>query len=135
MERPIRHRASLAVLPFENLSAEGSVAADYFSRGFVDDVITDLSRFPELLVLSSHSSQRVEAKQLDVDYVLTGNLRRDPKQLRISAQLLNHREGTVVWGERFDAELDELFALQDRIASRVVDCVRSARCCPRAEPS
>lgn len=121
----LRHAASLAVLPFENLSPDGGVAPDYFSRGFVDDVVTDLSRFRELLVISGRSAAHADTEGLEVDYVLKGSLRRDPEQLRVSAQLVNQRDGSVVWGDRFDAALQNLFSVQDEITSRVVGTVSS----------
>ena len=120
-----RHTASLAVLPFENLSADGGPQQDYFSRGFVDDVITDLSRFPELMVMAPHSSESADSQKLDVDYVLKGSLRRDPEKLRLSAQLFNQRDGSVVWGDRFDADMTDLFGVQDEITTRVVGAVSS----------
>ena len=120
----------LAVLPFENLSASDARAEpDYFSRGFVEDLITDLSRFPELDVMAAHSAGQLtrrsaageeHAPASDApDYLLEGSVRRTGQLLRLSTRLVTP-EGRIVWAERFDRPLDEVFAMQDEISAQVV---------------
>jgi TolB-like protein len=117
----------IAVLPFENLSDNRE--HDYFSRGFVEDLITDLSHFPSLQVISSYTSRKIGAKtqdelavarELAIDYLLRGNLRRQGDQIRIHTQLLDAFNGSILWAERYDAPLDTIFDIQDDIVERVV---------------
>jgi len=112
-------RASIAVLPFDNLS--GDPEQEYFADGVVEDIITDLSRFNDLLVIARNSSfsykgksikiQRV-ASELGVRYVVEGRVRRAAKRLRIMAQLIDAADESHVWGERYDRELHDVFAVQ-----------------------
>jgi len=117
----------IAVLPFENLSDNRD--HEYFSRGFVEDLITDLSHFPSLQVISSYTSRKIGAKaqdeltiarELAIDYLLTGILHRQGDQIRIHAQLLDTFNGSILWAERYDAPLDTVFDIQDDIVERVV---------------
>lgn len=149
MDRPDVGSAALAVLPFENLSEQSTPGQqDYFSRGFVEDLITDLSRFPELLVMASHSTARLGADDASsgsgnkLDYVLKGSLRRDASSLRVSTQLLTPGDGRVIWAERFDGSLERVFDVQDEILSQVAaslqnrinaDLLSAARRKPAAE--
>ncbi|MEJ2157604.1 MAG: hypothetical protein P8X96_19910 [Desulfobacteraceae bacterium] len=116
----------MAVLPFENLS--GSSDHDYFASGFVEDLITDLSHFSNLQVISSYSSRKIggeardalaEARAFDIDYLLKGNLQRRGEQLRINTQLLEALNGSVLWAERYDAPMETVFDIQDNIVARV----------------
>ncbi len=116
----------MAVLPFENLS--GSSDHDYFASGFVEDLITDLSHFSNLQVISSYSSRKIggeardalaEARAFDIDYLLKGNLQRRGEQLRINTQLLEALNGSVIWAERYDAPMETVFDIQDDIVARV----------------
>jgi TolB-like protein/Tfp pilus assembly protein PilF len=117
---------SLAVLPFENLSAGHE--PDYFSRGFVEDVTTDLARFPDILVISSHTSKSLDAEALrektadgpQVDYILKGSIRRDAGKIRIVTQLVSPEDGRVAWAGRYDSPLDGIFEIQDEIVGKVV---------------
>ncbi len=121
--------ASLAVLPFESLSDDS--AQDYFSRGFVDDLITDLSRFPELFVFAPRTAESLgEAAPTGgaapkVDYLLKGSIRRDADTLRLTAQLFRAEDGRVAWSGRFDTPLAELFEVQDEIVAKVVGALSS----------
>jgi len=103
------------VLPFENLSGED----DYFSRGFVDDLITDLSRFPELFVIAPRSSTDERVSELSVDYVLKGSIRRDPQTLRVTTQLVTPDDGRIAWADRYDAPVDQILQVQDQITAEV----------------
>jgi TolB-like protein/tetratricopeptide (TPR) repeat protein len=117
----------IAVLPFENLSGDSD--HDYFATEFVEDLITDLSRFHSLQVISSYTSKKMragtpdglaEAKALAVSYLLKGSLRRKADQIRITTQLIEVAGGGVIWAERYDAPLDTIFDIQDDIVQRVV---------------
>ncbi len=123
---------SIAVLPFTNLS--GDPEQEYFADGVVEDIITDLSRFKELLVIARNSSftykgkpikiQQV-ARDLDVRYIVEGSLRRAGARLRITAQLIDATDGSHVWAERYDRELSDVFAVQDEIVETIVRTVAS----------
>ncbi len=121
------HSACIAVLPFENLS--GDQGQDYFAEGFVEELITDLSHFASLQVISSYTSRKMgagahdgfeEARKLSIDYLLKGNFRRRGEKLRINAQLVDTSDGRVIRAERYDASADAVFEIQDDIVARVV---------------
>ncbi len=116
----------LAVLPFENLS--GNPDHDYFATGFVEDLITDLSHFHSLQVISPYTSRKMggeardalsEAKTLSIDYLLKGNLRRKGGQMRLNTQLLETDSGRIIWAQRYDAPVETVFDIQDDIVERV----------------
>ena len=127
MKNDTRNRSTcIAVLPFENLSGDSD--NDYFAAEFVEDLITDLSRFHSLQVISSYTSKKMgagspdglaEAKALAVSYLLKGSLRRKADQIRITTQLIEVAGGGVIWAERYDAPLDTIFDIQDDIVERV----------------
>ena len=130
---PETRGACLAVLPFENLSSRKG--QDYFSTGLVDDLITDLSHFPGLQVMAPYTSrilsgasrdEREAARDLKINFLLKGNLRRKAGQVRISAQLIEVERGAILWAERYDAAMDMIFEIQDDIIARVVSAI-SAR--------
>lgn len=121
----IKNTLCLAVLPFDNLT--GDVEKDYFSRGFVEDLITDLSRFPTLQIISSHTSlsqklipDKTSAIKYNVNYFLKGNLRQISGTLRINTQLFDPFNQTVLWAERYDAPIKDVFKIQDSIIEKVV---------------
>jgi adenylate cyclase len=120
---------SIAVLPFNNLS--GNKDDDYFSDGISEDIITALSRFNDLFVIARNSSFQFKSKAVDVrevgknlgvQYVLEGSVRRDKSRLRVTAQLLDARNGAHLWAENYDRDLtaNSIFAIQDELASKVV---------------
>jgi class 3 adenylate cyclase/TolB-like protein/Tfp pilus assembly protein PilF len=120
-------RPSVAVLPFKNLSAD--TGHDFFSDGVTEDVITALSRFSNLLVISksasfpfkdSSSSPADTGRALGARYLLTGSIRRAEKHVRVSVGLTEATTGRLVWSETYDAEVDDIFAVQEKIAKRVV---------------
>lgn len=123
-----RELPSIAVLPFENLSSAPD--QDYFADGVVDDIINGLSRYRSLLfVIARNSSftykgRVVDAKQvgreLNVRYVLEGSVRRSGNRLRIGGQLIDAATAVQIWSDRFEGEIADIFALQDRIAASVV---------------
>jgi TolB-like protein/class 3 adenylate cyclase len=120
-------KPSVAVLPFRNLNDDAT--QEYFVDGITDDLITDLSMVPELFVISSNSSSVYKntkenigeiARELGVRYILTGTLRRAPRLLRLNAQLIEARSGSTLWAGRYDADLEQIFDLQDVIVANVV---------------
>lgn len=132
-QTPNNSSVCIAVLPFENLSADSDT--DYFSRGFVEDLITDLAHFSTMQVISSYTSRKIGhqtedeisvADQLSVDYLLKGSLRRLGDQLRINTQLLDvAHAGSILWAERYDAPMDTVFEIQDDIVERVASALLS----------
>ncbi|HET7883347.1 MAG TPA: adenylate/guanylate cyclase domain-containing protein [Acetobacteraceae bacterium] len=124
------YRPSLAVLPFRTLQEDRSDA--YFAEGMVDDIIRLLGGLKELLVIARSSTLgfagspldlRRVGHELDVRYVLHGSLRRAADRLRIAVELCEAETGHLIWADRLDGELADLFDLQDRIAMRVVGAV------------
>ncbi len=118
---------SLVVLPFDNLS--GDPTQEYFCDGLVNDITTDLSRFPDLLVISANSAfaykdkhRKIQdiAAELDVRYLLEGSVQRLGQQVRVNAQLIDGVTGHHVWAERFERDLPDLFQLQDDIIQRIM---------------
>jgi TolB-like protein/Tfp pilus assembly protein PilF len=123
-------KPSIAVLPFLNLS--GDPAQDYFSDGITEDIITELSRFRSLFVVARHSSFAYRAKssdirevghQLGVRYVAEGSARRIGKQMRVTVKLLDAASGFTLWTERYDGEIEDIFAIQDEIVGKVVSAL------------
>jgi len=123
----IAGRPSVAVLPFKNLSAD--TGHDFFSDGITEDVIKALGRFSNLLVISrsasfpfkdSNASPADIARQLNVRYLLAGSIRRAGNRVRVGVELTEATTGRLVWSETYDAEVDDIFAVQDKIARRVV---------------
>jgi adenylate cyclase len=120
-------KPSIAVLPFDNVS--GNKDQDYFCDGITDDIITELSRFSELFVIARNSSFQYRGKAIDVRqvgrelgvrYVLQGSVRRGGDRVRISAQLADAVTGAHRWAERYDRQLEDVFAVQDETARTVV---------------
>ena len=102
---------------------------DYFSDGITEDIITELSRFSELLVIARNSSFQYKGKSVDVRqvgrelgvrYVLEGSIRRAGDRIRISAQLIDAATGAHRWAERYDRKLEDVFAVQDEVARTIV---------------
>ncbi|RFB75035.1 adenylate/guanylate cyclase domain-containing protein [Methylovirgula sp. 4M-Z18] len=123
-------RLSIAVLPFENESGDSEQA--YFADGIVEDIITALSRFRNLFVIARNSSfaykgRAVDAREagrdLNVRYVVKGGMRRVDNFLRITAQLVDARSGAPIWFDHFDGDLEDVFALQDKVTQRIVTSV------------
>jgi adenylate cyclase len=120
-------RTSVAVLPFKNLS--GDVGQDYFSDGITEDVIGALGRFSSLLVAAKSASFQFKGRDiapaeigraLDARYLLGGSVRRAGDRVRVNVELTDAETGRHLWSEAYDAELADIFAVQDDIARRVV---------------
>src|ERR1700730_7499251 len=123
----LAERPSVAVVPFKNLSDDRN--QDYFSDGITEDVITALGHFSNLLVLPKSATSRFKGSNappaeigrlLDARYLLAGSVRRAGDRLRVNAELTEAVTGLHVWSETYDAEVKEIFAVQDDIARRVV---------------
>ncbi|MDB4881651.1 MAG: protein kinase [Gemmatimonadetes bacterium] len=119
--------ATLAVLPFVNMS--GDPDNEYFSDGITDDIISALSPVTGLRVAARASAFSYKGKNEDlatigrtlgVATVLQGSVRRAGKRVRVTTQLMNARDGFQLWSERFDRDLDDIFAIQDEIARSIV---------------
>ncbi len=124
------NKPSIAVLPFHNMS--GDPDQIYFSDGITDDIITDLSRYNELFVIARHTTfeyrdndpdKRRIARTLGVRHILTGSVRRSGNRVRVSAQLIDTEAGTHIWAERFDRDLEDIFAVQDEITAVIVNAL------------
>ncbi len=118
---------SIAVLPFANLS--GDANQEYFSDGITDDLITDLSRLPNLFVIARTSSFTYKGKaekvqqvgrELGVKYLLEGSVRKASDQVRINVQLVDATIGNQVWAQRYDRQLRDIFKLQDEIVRGLI---------------
>lgn len=124
---PVSHdRPSVAVLPFANLSE--NIEQDYFSDGITADIITELSRFSELIVIARSSSFAYKGKavdvrqvgqELNVRYLVEGSIRRCGARVRITAQLIDVQTGGHRWADRYDRELKDIFAVQEEVASAI----------------
>jgi TolB-like protein/class 3 adenylate cyclase len=126
-------KPSIAVLPFTNMS--GDPEQEYFADGMVEEIITALSRIRWLFVIARNSSftykgQAVDVKQvgreLGVRYVLEGSVRKGGNRVRITAQLIDAMDGTHLWADHFDGSLEDVFELQDRVATRVAGVIEPA---------
>ena len=120
-------RPSLAVLPFKNLSSD--TGQEFFSYGITEDVITALGRFSNLLVIAksasfpfknSNASPAEIGRLLDARYLLEGSVRRAGDRVRVSAELTEAATGQSVWSQAYDAEVKDIFGVQEDIARRVV---------------
>jgi serine/threonine protein kinase/Flp pilus assembly protein TadD len=122
---------SIAVLPFTNMSADPE--GDFFADGIADEIITALSKVKALRVVSRTSSFTFKGKnddvreigrKLQVSTILEGSIRKAGKRLRLNAQLVSTTDSSQLWAERYDRELEDVFAIQDEIASSIVAALR-----------
>ena len=120
-------------LPFQNMS--GDPEQEYFADGMVEEIITALSRIRWLFVIARNSSfaykgQAIDIKQvgreLGVRYVLEGSVRKAGNRVRITAQLIEALDGAHLWADRFDGSLEDIFDLQDKVASSVAGVIEPA---------
>ena len=127
---PLPDKPSIAVLPFANMS--GDPEQEYFVDGMVEEIITALSRIRWLFVIARNSSfsykgQAVDVKQigreLGVRYVLEGSVRKAGGRVRINAQLIDATNGAHLWADHFDGSLEDVFELQDQVASNVAGVI------------
>ncbi len=131
MAFPLPDKPSIAVLPFDNLS--GDPDQEYLGDGITENVIASLSKVSEMLVIARNSTftykgkpvkvQQV-AEELGVRYVLEGSVQRSGDELRVTAQLIDAVEGHHLWSERYDRQLEDLFAVQDDITQKIVTALQ-----------
>jgi TolB-like protein/Tfp pilus assembly protein PilF len=123
-------KPSIAVLPFANMS--GDPEQEYFADGVSEDIITGISKLHWFFVIARNSSfvykgKAVDVKQigsqLGVRYVLEGSVRKSGQKVRITAQLIDASNGNHIWADRYDGDLNDVFALQDRITNSVVAAI------------
>lgn len=121
---------AILVLPFEDMDPGGE--HDAFVDGITEDVVTDLSRLAGLFVLSSNATFKYKnqaptiqavREELGIDFVVQGSVRRQGQSVRINAQLVNAETGFNVWARRYDATLENVFAVQDEITSRLIEAL------------
>lgn len=126
----LQHELSIAVLPFQNMS--GDPEREYFSDGLVEDIITALSRFRALRIVSRNSSfaykgrtfdVRQVGRELGVRYILEGSVRAAGGRLRITGQLIETASGVHIWADRYEGAADDVFALQDQVTLNVVGAI------------
>ncbi|HWT31702.1 MAG TPA: adenylate/guanylate cyclase domain-containing protein [Propylenella sp.] len=129
--RAAQARPSIAVLPFSNMS--GDAEQEFFADGLTEDIITELSRFRDLLVISRnsvfvHKGKPVKvqdvAREFGVDYVVEGSVRKAADRVRVTVQLIDADTDTHVWAERYDRELADIFAIQDEVTANIVATLR-----------
>jgi adenylate cyclase len=126
MPQPSPRKPSIAVLPFANLS--GDSEQEFFADGLTEDIITELSRFRELLVISRnavfvHKGKPVKAqaiaREFGVDYVVEGSVRKIGDRVRVTVQLIDGETETHIWAERYDRKLEDIFAIQDEVTAAI----------------
>jgi TolB-like protein len=126
-------KQSIAVLPFANMSSDPE--QEYFADGLAEDLISDLSKVPGLVVIARNSSftykgkptdLRAVARDLGVRYVVEGSVRRAAARVRVSAQLIDTTDNHHLWVDRFDRDIADIFALQDEIVGRIVHALTDA---------
>ncbi len=119
-------KPSIAVLPFVNMS--GDAEQEYFADGITEDIITEISRFKELSVVSRNSSfvfkgkataLREVGEKLKVDYIVEGSIRKAGNRVRVTAQLVDAKSDKHIWADRYDRELEDIFEVQDDVVRRV----------------
>ena len=123
----VGEQPSVAVLPFVNMS--GDPEQEFFADGLTEDIITELSRFRDLLVISRNSTFVYKgrsvnihevARALKVQYVVEGSVRKAGNRVRITVQLIDAETDRHIWAERFDRQLEDIFAIQDEVAASIV---------------
>src|SRR5258708_36738259 len=123
-------KPAVAVLPFQNMS--GDPEQESFADGIVEEIITALSRFKSLFVIARNSSFTYKGKAIDIKqvgrelgvaYVLEGSVRKAGARLRITGQLIDAATGAHLWADKFEGELQDVFDLQDNVATSVVGAI------------
>jgi adenylate cyclase len=128
---PLPDKPSIVVLPFVNMSNDSE--QEYFSDGITEDITTGLAKISSLFVIARNSAFTYKGKavkvqnvsrELGVQYVLEGSVRRTGEQIRVTAQLIDGLTGSHLWAERFDRPLKEIFAVQDEIVQKIVTTLK-----------
>ena len=129
-ERIINEK-SIAVLPFDNLGSDGD--DEYFADGMTEDILTELSKIKDLLVISrttimkyknSNKSLKDIGKELGVANILEGSIRRVGERVRITGQLINATNDQHLWAEKYDRDIKDIFAVQDEVANAIANALR-----------
>ncbi len=127
---PLPDKPSIAVLPFENMS--GDPEQEYFTDGLTEDILTELSRFHSLFVISRNSSFSYKGKspdlrqvgrELGVRYVLEGSIRKASNRIRVTGQLVDTLTGSHIWAERYDRVLEDIFSVQEEVTQAIVAAI------------
>lgn len=122
-----RDKPAIVVLPFANMS--GDAEQEFFADGLTEDILTELSRFRDLLVISRNTSSRYKgkpvevkkiARELSVNYLVEGSVRKAGNRVRVNVQLIDAENDRHVWAERYDRDLSDIFAIQDEITTAIV---------------
>ena len=130
---PLPDKPSIAVLPFTNMSSDPE--QEFFADGISEDLITALSKVPGLFVIARHSTFAYKGKSIDVrqvgrelgvGHVIEGSVRRAAKRVRVTVQLVDAASGAHVWADRFDRELEDIFAVQDEVVGKIVNALSVA---------
>jgi len=130
-EVPLPGKPSIAVLPFVNMS--GDPEQEYFGDGISEEIITGLSKIPQMFVIARNSSftykgrpvkAQVVSQELGVRYILEGSVRKAGNRVRITAQLVDAITGLHLWAERYDRDLGDIFALQDEITMKILTALQ-----------
>jgi adenylate cyclase len=125
-------KPAIAVLPFENMS--GDAEQEYFADGITEDIITELARFQNLVVIARNSTftykgkaTRIKdvARDLGVHYVVEGSVRRAGNRVRVTVQLIESKSEKHVWAERYDRELTDIFEIQDEVTKAIIGALPS----------
>ncbi len=123
-------KPSIAVLPFQNMG--GDPEQEYFADGMTEDIITELSQFRSLFVIARNSTfaykgtspdVRDVARDLGVRYILEGSVRRGGTRIRITGQLIDAETGNHIWADRYDRDLEDIFAVQDEVTEAIVAAI------------
>ncbi|MEX2271847.1 MAG: protein kinase [Vicinamibacterales bacterium] len=121
----------IVVLPFENMSADAD--NEFFADGLTEEIISDLSKIHDLRVISRTSAMQLKGRkgnlpslvrELNVQYVLEGSVRKAGDRLRISAQLIDAASDTHMWSEKYNGTMEDVFDIQERVARAIVDALR-----------
>jgi adenylate cyclase len=129
---PLPGKPSIAVLPFDNMS--GDPEQEYFADGITEDLITELARFQNLVVIARNSTFtykgkaiRVKdvARDLGVHYVVEGSVRRAGNRVRVTVQLIESKSEKHIWAERYDRELTDIFDIQDEVTRAIIGALPS----------
>ena len=127
---PLPDKPSIAVLPFENMT--GDPKQEYFADGFTEQIITSLSKIPEMFVISRNSTFTYKGKpvkvqqvseELGVRYVLEGSVQKSSSRIRINVQLIDAISGQHVWAESYDRDLKDIFSLQDEVILKITSAL------------
>jgi adenylate cyclase len=131
MAYPLPDKPSIAVLPFDNMS--GDPDQEYFCDGLTEEIITALSKVPKVFVIARNSVFTYKGKPLKVSqvaeelgirYVLEGSVRKGGDKLRITAQLIDAVSGHHLWAERYDRDMEDIFAVQDELTKKIITAMQ-----------